>query len=436
VIRYGGVPIITRPQLATDEDIYPARDSEQAVYEFIRTELDEVATILPESQDASAIGHATKWAALALKSRAMLNAACVAKYGKKFDGTEYSDILGIPSDRANYYFEESLNASKAIISGGRYSLYNKYEDKVENYRRIFIDENNNEIIFAKKHVAGDFGHQYDHDNLPKSFHNVVYCVTNPTLEMVDEYEFKDGTPGSEINYDQYCGTVELYKDKEPRFHATIFYNGSPLLGSTVDTYYFTVDTKAQADAKDFASFRGNRFGKDTNGGMTNAGATQTGFTLRKWLLEVPDPGEGGFSGQDFIVFRYAEILLNEAEAAFELGQNQIALSAVNEIRQRAGVPARTSIDMDQIRHERKIELAFEGIRYWDVRRWRTAVNDLSGVFHRLNAFKILELDTFGYEIINCQGDKSRVFKEDFYYLPISRSYITENPNLKQNPNYN
>ena len=145
------------------------------------------------------------------------------------------------------------------------------------------------------------------------------------------------------------------------------------------------------------------------------------------------------SDTDFIIYRLGEIYLNLAEAAFELGgANRVeeARIAVNEIRKRAGMPEHNAIDMEKIRHERRIELAFEGIRFWDLRRWRIAHTQLTGVFHRLKAYYIKERNTFGYLIENCQGNAKRLFAEHHYYLPLQRKHVTENPNLKQNPEYN
>ena len=100
------------------------------------------------------------------------------------------------------------------------------------------------------------------------------------------------------------------------------------------------------------------------------------------------------------------------------------------------MPEHNAIDMEKIRHERRIELAFEGIRFWDLRRWRIAHTQLTGVFHRLKAYYIKERNTFGYLIENCQGNAKRLFAEHHYYLPLQRKHVTENPNLKQNPGYN
>lgn len=431
VMRNGGVPIITKPQQRTDEDLYPQRNSEKEVYEFIRKELDDIIKVLPESYDAANKGRISKYTALALKSRAMLYAASIAQNGEiQLDG-----LLGVPTTDADFYFEESMKASQEIINSNKFALYNKYpNDKAKNYQQLFLEKDNSEVIFAKKHTVSVFGHQYDHDNQPLSYKPAVYCVTNPTLEMVDSYEFADGTPGSAINYNQEIDTKELYKNKEPRFHATILYNQAPWIDNQVETYYFTIQSDIKTDKRD--NSLGGR-GKDVNAD-SNAGATQTGFTCKKYLREVRDVPAGAYSDQDFIIFRLGEIYLNLAEAAFELGQSEIALSAINEIRERAGVPKLTASNLNQeaIRHERKIELAFEGIRYWDLRRWRTAHIALSGQFHKLNIYYIKSRNTYGYEIINCQGNLSRTFAEHHYYFPIERKHITENPNMKQNPGYN
>jgi len=428
-MRLGGVPIITEPQDIDDPDIFVSRDTELDVYEFVLSELDDVISVLPESYGASDHARVSKYTALALKSRAMLYAGSIAKYGTlQLDG-----ILGVPSSEANRFFQESYNASKTVIESGKFSLFNKYPgDKVKNYQMLFLEENNNEIIFAKKYAGNDFGHDFDYNNQPISYKPFVASVINPTLEMVDSYEFIDGSPGSSINYDQEIATTELYKNKDPRFHASILYNGAPWLGDTVRTYYFTIDSNINSDPRD-NSLAGR--GKDVNNNP-NAGATQTGFCIKKHLKMEKDIPIGNQSDTDFAIFRLGEMYLNLAEAAFELNKPGEALSAVNEIRDRAGMPEHSAIDMAKIRNERKIELAFEGIRFWDVRRWRTAHEDLSGVFHKLTTYYIKSRGTYGYLIQNCQGNRVRSFLEAHYYLPLERKHISENPNLVQNPGYN
>lgn len=426
-MRLGGVPIITLPQQLEEGDLYPARNTEKEVYEFIRKELDEIIELLPPSYNTANKGRVSRFAALALKSRVMLYAGSIAKYSE----VDMDGILGVPASDANFYFEESYKASKRILSEGGFSLYKKYDDKSKNYQYIFLDKDNVEIIWAKKWVQKDLGHDYDYNNQPISYKPFVASCTNPTLEMVDAYEFIDGTPGSAINYNQEIDTKELYKNKDPRFHATILYNQAFWIDAPVETHYFTINSNIATDKRD-NTLSGR--GKDVNN--TAAGATQTGFCIKKYLKEERGIPTGLMSDTDFVIYRLGEVYLNLAEAAFELDKADEAKNAVNEIRRRAGMPEHNAIDMEKIRHERRIELAFEGIRFWDLRRWRTAHTQLTGAFHKLTAYYIKERDTFGYLIENCQGNVKRLFAKHHYYVPLERKHVTENPNLKQNPGYN
>ncbi len=429
VIRNGAVPLITRPQQMGDDDIYGPRASEQTIFEFIRTELDDIAQILQPDYNAANVGRISRYAALALKSRAMLYAASVANFGKiQLDG-----LLGIPADKAAYYYQESLKASQAIIESGKFALFNKYPaDKAKNYQRIFLEKDHSEVILAKKYTVKEFGHNFDYYNQPISYKPFVASCINPTLEMVDSYEFADGTPGTTIDYTQEINTKELYKNKEPRFHASILYNQAQWIDAPVQTHYFTIQSNIATDPRD-NTLSGR--GKDVNNTI-GAGATQTGFIIKKYLREERGTPEGNYSDTDFLVFRLGEIYLNLAEAAVELGKQPEALAAINKVRERAGVPLHTTVDRAKVRHERKIELAFEGTRYFDVRRWRTAHTDLSGIFHKLNTYYIKERNTFGYLIVNCQGNVERSFAEHHYYFPLERKHVTENEAIVQNPGYN
>lgn len=426
-IRYGGVPLITEPQ-SLEDDLFVYRNTEDEIYDFVRTELDDIINILPESNTGADQWRVNKYVALALKSRAMLHAASIAKYGEiKLEG-----LVGVPAEKADFYFQESYNASKEILEQGNYELFRKYSDKAKNYQHIFLDEDNSEIIFCKKFVEYDKGHSLDRDWQPILYKSTIASIINPTLEMVDEYEFADGRPGTAIDYNQEIDTRKLYQDKEPRFHASILYNKAFWIDDTIQTYYFTVQNSLADPHKTGTAFRG----KHVND--REAGATQTGFYIKKFLNEKSGMAVDE-SGQDYIIFRLAEIYLNFAEAACQIGgadKETEALNALNEIRNRAGVPPRTEINMEYIKHERKIELAFEGFRMWDARRWRDAVNDFSGVFHKMTAYWISSRATFGYLIENCQGSAVRVFLEPHYYNPIAQERIFENPNLVQNPGYN
>ena len=271
-IRYGGIPLIKVPQ-SLDDSLKVFRNNEDEIYEFIRTELNDIIGILPDANTGANQWRVNKYVALALKSRAMLHAASIAKYGtEKLNG-----LVGVPSSRADFYFQESYDASKKIIADGRYQLYNKYADKVKNYQYLFLDENNSEIIFCKKFVPFDKGHSLDIDWQPILYKSTIASIVNPTLEMIDEYEFADGKPGSTINYNQLINTKTLYKDKEPRFHASILYNKCFWVDDTITTHYFTVQNSLADTRKKTAAF----IGKQVND--REAGATQTGFPYQ----EVP-----------------------------------------------------------------------------------------------------------------------------------------------------
>jgi hypothetical protein len=163
----------------------------------------------------------------------------------------------------------------------------------------------------------------------------------------------------------------------------------------------------------------------------------TGFMLKKYMDESIAIVTDHWTGQtDWFVFRYAEILLNYAEAAYELNKDSEALNAINQIRSRAGIIELPSIDREKIRHERKIELAFESHRYWDVRRWRTAVSELSGSFKGLRYLLDYNTRKFRLEIFDkADGSNDPVFYKRNYYLPIGIGRIDNNNNLVENPGY-
>ncbi len=442
VKRYGGIPLITKAQKLDDpkEELYPKRDKEEVVYQFIISEIDAIYNNLPESFGD---GRATKYAALALKSRAALYAASIAEWGEiNLDG-----VVGIPSEMAEYFWEIAYNASKEIMSSGKFTLYNKSEDKVQNYRNIFLDKDNPEVIFSERFdgISGK-GHIWDMLEVPYSYHvwgkGQNACVY---LEMVESYDNIDGTSGTidrELVDNEHLWTVEeLFGKKDPRFKASIYTHGTPWThteGPFILDYHDAIETTDGVLTS--GSYKGVLSRSQSYG-------RPTPFGILKYLDEsLAVEHERGYSKTDYIVFRYAEILLNFAEAAFELGRTQEAKDAINLIRSRAGMFSYESIDRKKIRKERKIELAFEGNRYFDLRRWRTATEKLTHSFHGiryiLDGTSIVEggydvmTQRFKLEIIeNVTGLPHPFFDEQHYYLPISLSRTTNNPNLVENPGY-
>jgi len=434
VKRYGGVPLITKSQSITDseEELFVKRDSEAAVYDFILSELDAILNDLPDVANDG--GRPTRYTVLALKSRAAMYAASIASWGKiQLDGT-----VGIPAAKTGQYWQASYDASRAIISSGKFALYNKFpEDKAKNFRQIFLDENNSEVIFSERYdgLSGK-GHSIDFFFAPFGYHPWPGNGSQGSayLEMVESFDNKDGTPGvidrNKITQGYLWTAIELFGNKDPRFHASILTLGSPWLGQTIENYKGIIKEDGSVT---LATYKGVL----ANGKAAATRGVATPFTVAKYLDEpihiVPVLGT---SKTDWIVFRYAETLLNLAEAAWELKKPDEALDAVNQLRIRAGIASLSSVDRDKIRKERKVELAFEGNRYWDVRRWRTAETDLSIPFSSVK----FELDyttrKYRVQIIkNQDGLPTPQFAERHYYLPITLNRIKNNPNLVENPGY-
>lgn len=420
VKRYGGVPIITKV-LAMDspeEELYPCRNSEKEVYDFIISEMEDVKeNYLPETTD---VGRPSKWAALALQCRAALYAGSIAQFGK----VQLEGLLGIPSDQAAHYYQIAYDAAMEIKDFGPYALFEKYEDKVENFRQLFIEKNHSEAIFVVQHDGLDAiqstgnGWSWDFTQCPRPHSWNCGNSDAPYLEMIDEFENIDGTSGKmdrDLIQQGEWTLEELWGKKEPRFAATIWTQGTPWKGAVVG---FCPGESQNIVANDLAG--------------------KTGFGVLKYTDEEANNMEWFCrSKTDYMTFRYGEVLLNLAEAAFELNKPDEALSAVNEIRSRAGVKTLESIDREKIRHERKIELAYEGHRYWDLRRWRIAVDVLndknySGIKYDFGEqegkYKITILE-------NIYGTNRTVFQEKNYYFPITKSRRASNPNLVENPGY-
>lgn len=423
VKRYGGVPFITEPQELNEGDaLYVPRNKEQELYDFIISETTLAAEVLPAEYAVAKKGRATRYAALALKSRAALYAGSIAKYGQ----VQLNGIVGIPAAEANRYWQLSLDAADVIIKSGKFELYNKYtDDKAKNYQQLFIEKDNSEIILARKYLSVTEGHFFEFYFAPNRFSGGWGNHVSVSVEMVNSYEMKDGSPGV-IDWANTIGyPAEILKDKDPRFHASVFYHGAPWQTDTLRMY------------------RGIIAGTDTlisntglHDGMPHVAPDEsaTGFLLKKFLDETHVRYKEAESDQDWIIFRYAEILLNQAEAAYELGQTGVALVAVNAIRKRAGIAELTNIDLNKIRQERKIELAFEANRWWDLVRWRKSEEVLNKAFNAAMPYYNANSKKYVFKVSGSEGF-TRVFKPMHYYMPLNESVISNNPKLEENPGY-
>lgn len=463
VKRYGGIPLLTEVQEYVPGDsevLYIARSKEAEVYDFIISECKALSEILPATRSSDSKYRATKGAALALWSRAALYAGSIAKYGKvQLDG-----IVGIPSGEASRYFTESYNASKALLALNTYSLYDKNADRAENYNEIFTkttNGNNGEYIFQKQYdFASGKGHMWDKLNAPFSYRGDGWgCGMAPTLEMVEEYEYIDGSDGKLKLYEadgvtlrRFSDPLEVFANKDPRLFGSIFLPGSPCKGTKIEWKRGVIapDGKKyqaynQPDKDNTVKINGveyNASGKD--GGADVGDASKTGFYQRKFF----DPTLSDMSDIDkkrsetpWVVFRLGEIYLNLAEACMELGgKDGEALEATNAIRKRAGIASLTSIDLAKVRHERKIELAFEKHRFWDMKRWRIAHLDVKqgGLtnFRGTALYPWYNVSDGKYTFETGMPPKQkRLFQEKNYYIRLSNDDINTNPLIIQNPGY-
>ena len=424
VKRFGGIPLITDvvPIQGNYDEIYRERNSEKEIYDFISSEMDEISELLP----AFAIeeGRITKWTALALKSRAMLYAASVANFGSE----QLNGLLGFPSNEVSKYYLESLNASREIIQSGVFSLYRKFSDPVENFGNLFIDEvGNSEIIFSEKYdYESGKSHQWDALAQPAGF-GFNWSSNYPVyLETLEQFDFIDGSSGK-VDRDMYDDNTPIdpnwyFEMRDPRMKASIFYPGSSFKDGRVFFH---------------RSMRGNLEGWPQNGLSKLTGSMATGLLIRK--RTNPDTPDATRSSTDYIIFRYGETLLNYIEAAYYLNDpNGDMASIMNEIRDRAGMPSliKSEITEDKIRQERRCELAFEDHTFWDLRRWRIAVEELDNVRrHRLHYRFDANNETYTIEMADGDLGGVRLHPERNYYYALGLSRLADNPKLIENPGY-
>lgn len=482
VKRMGGVPLIldvlTYNYSGDPAYLRHARAKESDVYDFVIAELDTVKNQLPNS--ASEKSRATKGAALAVQARAALYAASIAKYGATTPQVTLSgDLVGIPASKANGYYTKALAAAQEIITDGKYKLYQKNPDLQENFAATFYDEDNNDEAILVRDYKLKSGKivGFTLVNQPWSgAEDLEGGRLNPSLNLVQSFEKLDNTTaplnvknGSDYVY--YNNLTDIFAGRDARLGGTVILPGTKFKGKPVDIWagYLLADgTKVTANT--YAG-KGKLPGKTEDqqvvgydGPINSLEFTaQTGFYIRKYMDPNPGSGmRGPQSGLWWIQYRYGEVLLNAAEAAFELGQTDMAATYMNQVRARAGLTTLlvgSDITFDRIVHERKVELAFEGHYLWDLKRWRLAHKIWNGENTSLttNPMKADDPSTrpFGlwpykyynpgspndgkyvFEVvIPSEVSNARRFRMGNYYSRIGDDVISNNPLLVRNPNQN
>ena len=400
VKRMGGVPLITEP-LEYDysgnvTSLQKPRAKESEIYDFVISEAEAIKGDLPN--DVNTKSRATTGAALAMQARAALYAGSIAKYGVTTPQVSLpGNEVGIPSALAAGYYTKALTAAQAIITqtAGSYQLYRVLPDLSDNFAAVFLDKStvNQEAIFIEdfKANAGKT-HGFTTNDQPFSISDEGLDAgrLNPSLNLVEAFERLDNTYASIPTKDAsgnpiyYTNQLDIFAGRDARLAGTVLLPNGLFKGKRTDVWagYQLADGSilTSNDAGNLKPLPGTTTPVQVTGkdGVINGQEfrTQTGFYIRKYLDPTVGSGRRG-RGSDvaFIRYRYAEVLLNAAEAAFELGQTGIAIGYINQVRARAGlVTPLTAGDLtfDRIVHERRVELAFEGHTLFDMKRWRLA----------------------------------------------------------------
>jgi hypothetical protein len=383
----------------------------------------------------------------------MLYAASVAKYGSVMLG----GIVGISSSEANKYWQAAYDAAKLVINSGKHSLYKKNTNKELNFQQLFIESSNPEAIFSENYYYPNKTHGYDSWFLPYGVRGPdgYSSRMGPTLELVEQYEYVDGTSGALkiANSDGtpifYTNPTDIFKDKDPRCMGTVIIPFGKYKSSIIDVQAGIYDRGIKTEAGDFSALYNPNTHKPDNvngtihivglSGFGGSEKTQTGFYVRKYLNYNMDQSQAKQWGcyQAWIELRYGEVLLNYAEAAIELNNVSDAKWAMNEIRDRAGIKLLNDneVTIDRVRHERLVELAFENHRWWDYRRWRISDKVLNNSrFHALKPYYDIQANAYRFET-GLAGRYYKTFDVKVYYERIDPGEIAKNPKLIQNPNY-
>lgn len=364
---------------------------ESDCWDFVEQDLDYAIQNLPVQWDATRSGRITKGAALAMKSRAML----LAKRWEKARAAA-SEVI-------------NLQDNGSLV----YELNKDYKNAFKSY----FDNGNKESILEFRYKLPAPYHSFDRDFAPGGDWANNGGSACPTQEMVEEYELATGGKADWSKWHSKTTETPPYSLLEPRSHASVLYNGASWKNRKIETF---------VDGKD--GYIDYGFQANTNG------KTTTGYYLRKYLDESIADISTTYSAQPWIEIRLAEVYLNLAEACAMLGStyDKDANNAIRTIRERVKLPYTDLTGeelMKAIRHERKVELAYEGFYYWDLRRWRMADSILDGV--RFHGLKITQSGTtLTYEYIDCDKE-DRKFPERFYNFPIPTTEIANNLAISQ-----
>ena len=398
VKRYGGVPLANElMDMDTDYRNIP-RNTLQECIDFIVDECGQVAPHLPAVYQASDMGRVTRGAALALKSRVLLYAASELFNNPVWaQGYERKDLISLSGTDRQTRWENAAKAAGEVLWGA--DVAEAGYKLSGNYQSLFRSFSDNEIVLVRRN---GYDNSFEKSNYPIGADQAT-GGTAPSGNLVDAYET---TGGRTFSWKDPSMAARPYENRDPRFAATIMPNNSTFQGRPVECW------------------EGGADGPDKNN------ASRTGYYLLKYVDPELKLLQGQSAIHSWIIIRLGEIYLNYAEAMNEAygpdGKGiygKSAREAVNEVRGRVGMPevlADSKEEMrEKIRHERRVELAFEDHRFWDVRRWMTAPDDLNAPLKGVKVTR-LSYNSFEYQSVEVE---SRSFKRSMYFYPIPQNEL-------------
>ncbi len=442
-MHIGGLPIITEPQnrtTNTPEQLYRSRNTFGETFDFITAELDSVVThkYLPAKYNTgnTDAGRATLGAALALKGWVELYAASPAfNTGAPVVGSDPEHFVSFAGADLTRYAKAAATNKKFISELGN-SAYTLYPNLATFWSEA--NEYNSEVIWDRQTVGntgGTIGSDFLLFGGPVFIQGQYFTWGNynPTQELVDQFRMANGRPISDpaSGYDP----QQPYVNREKRFYDFIVYDGAPYKMNwmtSTDTIYTRIDkVRPSKNEIDFGS----------------SDVTNTGYYFKKRINPDRRPSGNRSDGLNYVFFRYAEVLLNYAEAQNEaVGPDNSVYDAINQVRGRSNLPTLeatyggqvlTQAQMrDVIRNERRVELCFENKRFYDIVRWRIALDVLSKDFHGMKITNTIPANNSGvwkYEPVAL--NHPHIFTQKMYINPIPQNVIDQNSKIKQNPNY-
>jgi starch-binding outer membrane protein, SusD/RagB family len=474
---YGGVILIDEPLGLTD-DFNLSRNTFAECVDFIVSDLDQAATLLEGK--AFVRGRANKLAALALKSRVLLyaasdlhdatvasaNSAAIANYANK-------DLVAYTSGDQASRWAAARDAAKVVVdamTGYKMDLVAPVtpEEGTANYVALSMGGGSkvadaaagSELLFERTHtplytVENNWplgGIHFGINNGPNGYHN--WAGNTPIQQLVDDYEVMDGITTEKFDWNDTDHAGAPYDNRDPRFYATILYDGATWKPRPSDVA--TIDPVNQIQTGYYDNGAGGVInGVDTReSAIENWNGSRTHYYARKFI--DPDPSvienQSGFQVVPWPFIRYTEVVLNYVEALIELGADDEAKTWLNKIRFRAGMPAITETGaalMDRYRNERRIELVYEEHRYHDARRWMIAPSTLGRGIKSIHIEATLKAGKsphvpyrydptvydYDYTVEDNTSNETRKWDDKMYYRPIPRDEVNKSGALVQNPGY-